>query len=194
MEPRGGWWTIDTQCLFPGLRPLRRQRLWLMRASRLLLEQLFQLLLPPLLLLPLKLLQLLLPALLQLLFEPLSMLQLWLLLLQLLLLLLLELPRLRLLRQSPLQAALLFLFFFFSRTPFLILFPPLLDRVEPDWPRHPFPNKRGLDLLARSTSIRRVRIATRPIANGNRVTHSTGLGWLGGSLLALGTRCLDPPR
>jgi hypothetical protein len=94
----------------------------------------------------------------------------------------------------PLQAALLFLFFFFSLMPFIIHFPPLFDKVQPDGPWRLFPNKRGLDLFVRSTSVCRVRIATRPLADGDGVTHSPRLGWLGSSLLAMGTRRLDPPR
>ena len=82
-----------------------------------------------------------LTALLHLLFEPLSF-------LQLLPLLLLQLLHLRLLRQSPLQAALFFFFFFSSLMPFLFLFPPLLDEVEPGGPWHPFPNKRASTLLS----------------------------------------------
>ena len=133
-----------------------------------------------------KLLQLLLLTLLQLFLEPLSLLQLWLLLLQLL--------PLRLLQQSPLQAT-LFLFFFFSLlTPFLFLFPPLLDGVTPDRPRHPFPSKRGLDFLVRSASVLRKHIAIGPVTDGDGVTHIPRLGRLGGSPLALGTRRLDPPR
>jgi hypothetical protein len=66
--------------------------------------------------------------------------------------------------------------------------------VDPDGPWCPFLNRRRLDLLVRSVSILRERVATRPIADGDGVTHAPGLGRLGGSLLTLGTRHLDPPR
>jgi len=117
-----------------------------------------------------------------------------LLLLLLLSLLLLLLLRLRLMQvwQLPLQAA--FFFFFFFPPLFLILLPPLLDGVMPEGPWCSFLNVGGLDLLVRGASVCRVRTTTRPITDSDGVTHSPKLGWLGGSLLALGARRLDPSR
>jgi len=133
---------------------------------RWLFEQLFQLS-TPLLLLLLKFMQLLVTALLQLVLERFSPAQLWLLLLQLLPLLLLML--------------------------FVFLLPPLLDGVEPDEPRRPFRDRRGLDLFIRGAGILREQIATGPVADGDWVSHSPKLGRLGGSLLILETRRLDRP-
>ena len=131
-------------------------------------EQLFQLsALLLLLLLSLKFLQLLLSALLQLVLEKFSPPQLWLLLLQLLSLLLLA------------------LFFFF-------LLPHLLDGVEPDGPRRPFRDWRGLDLFIRGAGILREQNATGPVAYGDGVSHAPRPGRLGGSLPILETRRLDP--
>jgi len=130
--------------------------------------ELFFQLLASLLLLSLEFQQLLLPTLLQLIFEWLSPPQLWLLLRRLL-------PR-------------------FLLTIFFFLLPPLLDRVEPDGPRRPFRDRRGLDLFIHDTGILREPITTGSIANGNGIPHAPRLGRLRGSLLPLRTRRLDPPR
>jgi hypothetical protein len=129
-------------------------------------ELLFQLL-APLLLLSLVFQQLLLTTLLQLIFEWLSPPQLWLLL------------------RRPLPWLLLTIFFF--------LLPPLLDGVEPDGPRRPFHNRRGLHLFIHGTGILREPINTGSIANGNGIPHAPRLGRLRGSLLPLRARRLDPP-
>ena len=76
-------------------------------------------------------------------------------------------PQLRLLLLQLLLRLLLTLFFF--------LLPPLLD------------------LFIHGTGILRVPIAARSIANGDGIPHALGLGRLGGSLLLLKARRLDPP-
>ena len=111
--------------------------------------------------LPLKLQQLLLPALLQLLFEPLSL----------------------------LPPPLFFFFFFFFSLALFFFLPPLLDEVKPDGPRHPFHDKRGLDLFIRGAGILREPITTGSVADGDGPARVR----LGGSLLLLETRRLDPP-
>jgi hypothetical protein len=129
-----------------------------------LFEQLFQLLTPQLLL-PLKLQQLLLPALLQLLLEPLSLLP-----------------------------SLLFFFFFLpSLTLFFFFLPPLLDGVKLDGPRHPFRDRRDLDLFIRGAGILRESITTGSVVDGDGAPHAPRLRRLGGSLLLLKMRPLDPP-
>jgi hypothetical protein len=56
-----------------------------------------------------------------------------------------------------------------------------------------FPTREAPDLPDHSASVSQERIATRPIVDGDGVTHSPKLGRLGGSHLALGTRHLNPP-
>jgi len=75
---------------------------------------------------------------------------------------------------------------------FLLLLPPLLDGVEPDGPRRPLRDRGGLDLLIHGAGILREPITAEPIANGNGIPHAPRLGRLGGSLLLLSARCLDP--
>jgi hypothetical protein len=129
-----------------------------------LFEQLFQLLTPQLLL-PLKLQQLLLPALLQLLLEPLSL----------------------------LPPPLFFFFFLPSLTLFFFFLPPLLDGVKLDGPRHPFRDRRDLDLFIRGAGILRESITTGSVVDGDGAPHAPRLRRLGGSLLLLKMRPLDPP-
>ena len=77
---------------------------------------------------------------------------------------------------------------------FLFLLPPLLDEVEPDGPRCPLRDRGSLDLLIHGAGVLRESIATGPITNSDRIPHAPRLGRLGGSLLLLRVRRLDPPR
>ena len=61
-------------------------------------------------------------------------------------------------------------------------------------PRCPLPNRRSLHFLVHSTSLPRKRIATEPITDGDGIAHTTRLGRLRGSHLALVARRLDSPR
>ena len=130
-------------------------------------------------LLPLEFQQLLLPVLLQQLLEPFS------LLLPPLLSFFSIRPRLLL----PLLQLLLRLL----PALFLFLLPLLFDGVEPDGPRRPLCDGRSLDLLIYGVGILRGPITAGPIANGNGIPHAPRLGRLGGSLLLLSARHLDPP-
>jgi len=135
-----------------------------------------------LLLLPLEFLQLLLPVLLQQLLELSSFLTLPLLsffsfLLRLLLWLLLHL--LWLLLSLPL--ALL-----------LLLLPLLLDGVELDGPRRPPRNRGSLDLLVHGPAILRKLVTDGHVTYSDRIPLDPRSGKLGGSLLFLRARHLDP--
>jgi len=73
------------------------------------------------------------------------------------------------------------------------LLPPLLDGVRPDRPGCPFRDGRGRDLYIHGTGVLRELITAGPIANGNGIPHAPRLGRLGGSLMLLSVRRLDPP-
>ena len=154
-------------------------RHWLGRTEWWWLEQCLQLL-APLLLLLLELPQLLLPILLQQLLELGSfwsppLLSFFSFLLRLLL------PLLQLLLRLPLA-------FFLSSLPLL------LDGVEPDGPRRPLRDGRSLDLLVHGAGVLRKPVATRPVTYSDRIPLDPRSGRLGGSLLLLGARRLDPLR
>jgi len=70
---------------------------------------------------------------------------------------------------------------------------PLLDGVEPDGPRRLFRDRGGLELFTRGAGILREPIDAGPVANGDGVSHAPRQGRLGGSLLLLEMRHLDPP-
>jgi len=75
----------------------------------------------------------------------------------------------------------------------LILFLPLLlDGANPGRLGRPSCNERSLGLLVHRTGIPRSPVAARPITYGNRIPIDPRSGGLGGSLLPLGVRCLDP--
>jgi len=74
----------------------------------------------------------------------------------------------------------------------LLFLPLLLDGAKPGVPRHPSRDVRSLGLLVHRTGIPRSPVAARPITYGDRVPLDPRTGGLGGSLLLLGVRCLDP--
>ena len=57
-----------------------------------------------------------------------------------------------------------------------------------------FCDSRGLDLFIHGTGILRELITVGSIANGDRIPHAPRLGRLGGSILLLKVRRLNPPR
>jgi hypothetical protein len=139
------------------------------------LERFLQLL-APLLLLPLELLQLLAMVLLQ---QILELGTYW---------------RLPLLSSFRLQ--LLFLLRLLPRlllTLFFLFLPLLFNRVEPDGPRCPPRGGRGLNPVVHRAGVPRSPVAARPITYNDRIPLGPRSGRLGGSLLPLGVRCLDPP-
>ena len=122
-----------------------------------------------------------------------------------LLLLLLELLRLLLavLLQQPLELGtghrMPFLPFFLLQllprlllTLLFILLPLLLDGAKPDRPGRPLRDERGLGLLVHWTGILRSAVAARPITYSDRIPLDPRSGRVGGSLLPLGVRCIDP--
>jgi len=77
---------------------------------------------------------------------------------------------------------------------FLFLLPPLLDGVEPDGPRRLLRDRRSLDLLVRGAGVLRKPVAAGPVTYSDRIPLDPRTGRLGGSLLLLGARRLDPLR
>jgi len=77
---------------------------------------------------------------------------------------------------------------------FLFLLSLLLDGVEPDGPRRPLRDKGSLGLLIHGAGVFREPITAGPITNSDRIPLDPRSGRLGGSLLLLRARRLDPLR
>jgi len=75
-----------------------------------------------------------------------------------------------------------------------LLLPLLLDGAKPGRPGHPFRGGGGLDLLVHRTGALRRPVAAGPITYSDRIPLDPRSGRLGGSLLLLVVRCLDPLR
>jgi len=119
-----------------------------------------------------------------------------------LMLLLLELPHLLLpvLLQQLLELGTLWLLPLLRLLPrlllvLLFLLPPLLlDGAKPDGPGRPLHDGRSLDLLVQRAGVLRRPVTAEPVADCDRISLDPRSGRLGGSLLLLGARRLDPPR
>jgi len=77
---------------------------------------------------------------------------------------------------------------------FLSSLPLLLDGVEPDGPRHPLRDGGSLNLLVHEAGVLRKPVATGSVTYCDRILLDPRSGRLGGSLLFLGARHLDPLR
>jgi len=73
-----------------------------------------------------------------------------------------------------------------------LLLPLLLDGAKPGRPGRPLHDERSLGLLVHRTGILRRPVTVRPITYSDRIPLDPRSGRLGGSLLPLGVRCLDP--
>ena len=71
-------------------------------------------------------------------------------------------------------------------------FPLLLDGVEPDGPRRPLHDRGSLDLLVHGPGVLRKTVTAGPLTYSDRSPLDPRSGRLGGSLLLLGARRLDP--
>ena len=76
--------------------------------------------------------------------------------------------------------------------PLFLFLPPLLDGAKPSRPGRPLRDVRGLGFLVHRTGVLRRPVAARPITYSDRIPLDPRSGRLGGSLLPLGVRCLDP--
>jgi len=75
---------------------------------------------------------------------------------------------------------------------FLLFLLLLLDGAKLGRPGRLFHNKRILGLLVRRPGIPRSPAAAGPVTYGDGIPLDPRSGGLGGSLLSLGVRCLDP--
>jgi len=73
-----------------------------------------------------------------------------------------------------------------------LLLPLLLDGAKPGRPGCPLRDGGGLDLFVHRSGILRSLVATGPITYSDRIPLDPRSGRLGGSLLLLGVRCLNP--
>ena len=74
----------------------------------------------------------------------------------------------------------------------LLFLPLLLDGAKPSGPRRLSHDVRSLGLLVRWADVPRRPTAARPITYGDRIHLDPRTRGLGGSLLPLKVRCLDP--